>query len=209
MDFQKEAPIYLLVRRSSLENIGIVITNPFDYSQVVPHVTGFINTVRDHYFKPTVKTTTKYYDYKDPTSDCPDQAVRLYYDLDELIVAGASPFAPVLYSGAKGLLAGSQEFIGLEQNLGCYSQGTAPLDPRLFNMIFKAYSEYDQDTSKYIVYDLMSEPHTIAATVAEPPGYDAISFVPDSHISDQNPISTATGVYTFRIYPMIKIEFKN
>ncbi|MGL5345808.1 MAG: hypothetical protein ACRDA3_00485 [Peptostreptococcaceae bacterium] len=210
MAFQKEAPIYLQVRRSNLENIGVLITNPFDYMQVVPYVTAFINSVGDQYFKSSIVKSTEYYDYPNPSTECDGQIVRIYYDIDELSVGGASPYAPVLYSSTLGLLAGAQEFIGLEQNLGCYSPGDAPISPNSFKMVFRPYSEKDPVTGDYIVFDLMTpEPHPVVATVSKAPGYDAISFIPDNHIDPiTNPISTAPGYYTFRIYPEVEIQIK-
>lgn len=204
MAFQKEAPIYLQVRRSNLENIGIKITDPYDYIQVVPFVTCFINTVQDQYFKTAVIETLNDYNYKNSNASCPNQVIKIYYKLDELTVGGSSPYTPVLYSYQKGLLAASQEFIGVERNLGCYSTGSAPVDPTKFTMVFKPYSEPDPtDPTKFIVYDLMSpHPHPFIV-VDSAPGYDAISFVKDN---DSDPDATAPGYFIFRIFPLVDIQ---
>lgn len=199
MAFQKEAPIYLQVRRSNLENIGIKITDPYDYIQVVPFITCFINTVRDQYFKVCVDEIVESYDYENP--DCQLQKVKVYYKLDELIVAGASPYNPVLYATNKGLLSTSYEFAGIEQSLGCYPVGTTPTN---FTMVFKPYSEPDpNDPNKFIVYELMGpEPHPFIV-VDNAPGYDAISFVQDN---ETDPPATASGYYIFRVYPLVEIQ---
>lgn len=209
MAFQKEAPIYLQVRRSNLENIGIVITDPYDYMQVVPYMNAFINTVENQYFKPVITKSIEYFDYTN--TECQNQVVRAYYEVDELTVAGSSPYSPVLYSSTLGLLAGSQQFIGLEQSLGCYTPDSAPTDPNSFKMVFRAYSELDPISGDYVVYDLMTpEPHPIVATVSNAPGYDGISFIPDNHIDPiTNPASTAPGYFIVRVYPEVQIQLKS
>lgn len=206
MAFHKEDPIYLQIRRSVLEHIGIVINDPFDYMQIVPFVTGFINSARDHYFKPCTEKSMDYYDYTNPNCSG-SQSVRLHYELDELIVGAATPYAPVLYSGNKALLAGSQEFTGFEVNLGCFATGTVPLDPSNFNMIFRLASIKDPITNKYLVYDMVGpKPHPVVAQVDNPPGYQAIGFLPDEDIDPvTNPASKATGNYVFKLYPEIEI----
>ncbi|MCR8744746.1 hypothetical protein [Romboutsia lituseburensis] len=202
MAFQKEVPIYLQVRRSVFQNIGINITDPYDYTQVVPFVTCFINTVKDQYFKVCVNEATKSYDYNNP--DCKLQKVKVYYKLDELLVGGASPYNPVLYASNKGLLATSYEFTGIEQNLGCYPVGTAPITPTNFSLVFKPYSESDpNDPNKFIVYELMGpEPHPFIV-LDNAPGYDAISFVADDETA---PPATVSGYYIFRVCPLVEIQ---
>ena len=204
MAFQKEAPIYLQVRRSHLENIGINITNPYDYTQVVPFVKCLFNVVRDQYFKVCVNEVVQSYDYKNP--DCQMQSVKIYYKLDELIVGGASPYNPLLVVDHKGIVSESQEFIGIEQDFGCYPLGKAPVIPTDFIMVFEPYSEPDpNDPTKYIVYDLMTpEPHPFIV-VDTAPGYDAISFVPDDPAA---PPVTSTGSFVFRVYPLVEIQMK-
>lgn len=191
MAFQKEASVYLQVRRLGLENMGIIITDPFDYMQVVPYVNGFINTVEDQYFKASITKSIKSYDYSNTNIDCDGQVIKIYY------------------ASTSGLLAGSQQFTGLEQNLGCYSPGTAPILPNKFQMIFRPYSEQNAD-GNYVVYNYMKRaPYPIVATVPNAPGYDGISFTPDNPIDPiTNPTSTTTGYYIFRMYPEVEIQIK-
>lgn len=204
MAFQKEAPVYLQVRRSHLQNIGINITDPYNYNQVVPFVTCFINTVKDQYFKVCVDEVIESYDYENP--DCQLQKVKVYYKLDEVIVAGAAPYNPILFVDKRGIVSESQEFVGIEQEFGCYPAGTAPIDPTKFDMIFKPYSEPDpNDPAKYIVFELMGSQPSPFIVVDKAPGYDAISFVPDNHI---DPPATATGTFVFRVYPLVEIKIK-
>lgn len=205
MAFQKEAPVYLQVRRSNLQNIGINITNPYDYTQVVPFVSCFINVTSDQYFKVSVEETANSYNYTNP--DCNNQIVKIYYKIDEVTVSGAAPYEPMLHSSPTTLLAGSQQFVGLEQEFGCYPVGSAPTDPTNYTMVFEPFSQEDPtDPTKYIVYDLMSaddpKPYIV---VDSAPGYDAISFVADDPTALP---ATATGTFVFRVYPLVEIQMK-
>ena len=178
--------------------------------KVVPYVNGFINTVEDQYFKTSITKSIKSCDSSNTNADCEGQVVKIHYEVDELSVGGASPYAPVLYASTSGLLASSQQFIGLEQNLGCYSPGDAPISPSNFKMIFRLYSEQNAD-GDYIVYNYMKRhPYPIVATIPNVPGYDGISFTPDNPIDPvANPASTATGCYIFRMYPEVEIKIKS
>lgn len=205
MAFQKGAPIYLQARRSDLQNVGVNITDPYDYTQVVPFVNCLVNIVENQYFKVCVNEVVQSYDYQNP--DCQMQKVKVYYKLDELTVGGAAPYNPLLViNGYKGIVGASQQFAGIEQDLGCYPLGTAPIAPTDFIMVIKPYSKPDpNDPTKYIVSELMAPQPSPFIVVDNAPGYDAISFVADNH---NDPPATATGYYIFRVYPLIEIQMK-
>lgn len=209
MAFQKEAPIYLQVRRSELKNIGLNIVDPYDFNYIIPNIAVYINAVNDQYFFPYVEDTS--FDTEISNPYCPKEMVKVFYKLDSLFVGGSSTFEPFIFaadngvSNGKGLLTGTKSSLGITRVFNCYLKGNAPVDPSIFKIVFHPYSKEDPNVQgNYLVSVVM--PTQPPISVPFEPGFVTISFVKDN---PTDPNTTAPGTYLFTVIPQADIIFKS
>ncbi|MGL4911916.1 MAG: hypothetical protein ACRC3Y_05715 [Romboutsia sp.] len=180
-DWKELPPVYLNIRRETLIHLGILTLNddpssPKTIDKLKTSIHGYINNVMLPFVRLNDTEDTINLPIPSPCQD--GLPINGSVAIVTRKVYAAGTFAPILFHATNGLLAGTQEFVGLDQIAEVFLPGQHP-------------GENDDYYIK-IILTVNGDPNHISPT-----GYDEVSYAPDP-IGDM-------GTYFFRCMPAAQV----
>lgn len=182
--YQPVPPVYLNVRKETLNHVNIGDpTNPYDYSEILSKVIIYANDVA----KPFLRLIKESYKIPQkipyPCENVPGE-IDASIELEQWRAIASGTFYPIAYAQTIGLLAGVEDFVGVDQIIYYCASGEFP------------YVEGDFDIDIDLVDGDPSNPDTPGGT-----GYTLVKFFPD----DPNTPNGA-GAYFFAVEPLVRVK---
>jgi hypothetical protein len=181
---QPVPPVYLNVRKETLNHVNIGDpANPYDYSEILSKVIIYANDVA----KPFLRLIKESYQIPQkipyPCENTPGE-IDASIELEQWRAIASGTFYPIAYAQTIGLLAGVEDFVGVDQVVYYCASGEFP------------YVESDFDIDIDLVNGDPSDPTKPGGT-----GYTLLKFTPDNPDDLNGP-----GAYFFVVEPLVRVK---